>query len=134
MINLLLGIVIQKLLLNLVSCHGFMMKSNPTVILNFRSRLIKNHLSKGFFIIYRGSNQFNFIPNDMVLRINLVDQMKTDYVMVKNDALYAISNTIKTLHIHKHMYMTYKQDFYKIKQKGNRWFVFGIPCSCHERS
>ena len=32
--NLLLSIEIPELLLNLVSCHGFMKKSNSTVILN----------------------------------------------------------------------------------------------------
>ena len=34
--NLLLGIGIPELLLNLVSCHGFMLKSRSTVILNCR--------------------------------------------------------------------------------------------------
>ena len=49
--NLLLSIGIPELLLNLVYCRGFMMKSKSTVILNCRSRLIKNYLSKLFFII-----------------------------------------------------------------------------------
>ena len=79
--------------------------------------MINNYLSKGFFIIDRGSKQLNLIPNDVILRINLVDQLKTDYVMVKNEALSAIANTIKPLHNHKNMHMTYKQDFYKTKQK-----------------
>ena len=34
--NLLLGIGITEMLLNLVSCHGFMMKFNSNVILNRR--------------------------------------------------------------------------------------------------
>ena len=55
-------------------------------------------------------------PNDVRLRINLVDQLKTDYVMVKNIALYAVANTIKQWHIHKNMHMTYKQDLYKTKE------------------
>ena len=49
--NLLLGIGIPELLLDLVSCHGFMKKSNSTVILNCLSLLINNYLSKGLFII-----------------------------------------------------------------------------------
>ena len=81
--NLLHFIGIAELLLNLVSYHGFMMKSNSNVILNFQSCLINNYLSKGLFIIEQGSKQFNLIPNDVILRINLVDQLKTDYVMVK---------------------------------------------------
>ena len=42
--NILLGIVITEMLLNLVSCHGFMKKPNSTVILNCQSRLVKNYL------------------------------------------------------------------------------------------
>ena len=79
--------------------------------------MINNYLSKGFFIINPGSKQLQFIPNDVILIINLVDQLKIDYVMVKNDALSVISNTIKPLHIHKNIHMVYKQDFYKTKQK-----------------
>ena len=94
-----------------------MLKSNSTVILNFRSRLINNYLSKVFTIINWGSKQLKFIPNDVILRINLIDQLKTDYVMVKNGAFFAIANTIKPLHIHENMHMTYKQDFYKTKQR-----------------
>ena len=43
--NLLLGIGITELLLNLISCHGFMMKSNSTVILNCQTHPNKNYLS-----------------------------------------------------------------------------------------
>ena len=80
--NLLLGIGIPELLLNLVSCHGFTKKSNSTVTLNCQSRLIKNYLSKGFFVIKQGSKQLSLIPNDLRLRTNLVDQLETDYFMV----------------------------------------------------
>ena len=116
-LNLLLGVGIPELLLKLLSCNEFMLKSNSTVILNCRSRRINNYLSKGFSIINRGSKQLKLIPNDLILRINIVDQLKTDYFMVKNDTLSAIANTIKPLHIHENMHMTYKQDFYKTKDK-----------------
>ena len=80
--NLLLGIGISEMLLNLVSCHGCMMKYNSTVTLNCLSRLINNYLSKGLFIIEQGSKQLNFITIYLRLKINLVDKLKTDYVMV----------------------------------------------------
>ena len=41
--NLLLGIDIPELLLNLLSCHVFMNKSNSTLIINFRSCMVKNY-------------------------------------------------------------------------------------------
>ena len=49
--NILLGIGITELLLNLVSCHGFMKKQNSTVILNCQNGLINNYSSKVFHII-----------------------------------------------------------------------------------
>ena len=51
--TILLGIGIPDLLLNLVSCRGFMKKPNSTAVLNFRDRLINNYLSKGFPLFNR---------------------------------------------------------------------------------
>ena len=113
--NLLLGIGVPELLLNLVYFHGFMTKSNSTVILNCRSRLINNYLSKGFLFIEHCSKQLSLITNDVSLRINLADQLKTDYVMIKNEAISAVANTIKQLYIHKNIHMTYKKTSIKLK-------------------
>ena len=44
--NILLNVGITELLLNLLSCHGLMKKTDSTVILNFRSRLVNNYLEK----------------------------------------------------------------------------------------
>ena len=56
------------------------------------------------------------MPNDVRLRINLVDQLKIYHVMVKNEALSAVENTTKQFHIHKNMHMTYKKDLYNTKE------------------
>ena len=56
-------------------------------------------------------------PNDVKLRINLIDQLHTDFVMAKNKAIYSVANTIKKLHIQKIMHLIYKQELYKNKQK-----------------
>ena len=77
----------------------------------------KKYLSKVFFVIKQGSKQLNLLPNDVRLIINLINQLDTDYVMVKNKAISAVENTIKQLHIQKDMHMIYKQDFYKNKEK-----------------
>ena len=63
--NILLGIGIPELLLNLVSCHGFTKKPNSTVILNCRSRLANNYLEKGFYIIEKESKLKRVLPNDV---------------------------------------------------------------------
>ena len=115
--NILLGIGITELLLDLVSFYGFMKKPNSTVILNLRSLLINNYLAKGFYIFENESKHLIVLPNDVKLRINLINQMDTDFIMAKNKAIYAVANTIKKLHIQKNMHLIYKQDFYKDKQK-----------------
>ena len=116
--NISLGIGITSLLLNLVSCHGSMKKKDSTVILNFRTCLINNYLSKEFLIIEQGTNQLIFLPNDVIFQINLNNHLNTYYVMVKNKVIFAVANTIKQLHIHKNMHIIYNQDFYKTKEKN----------------
>ena len=93
--NILLGIFIPELLLNLVSCHGFMKKPNSTMILNYLSCLINIYLAKGFYIIENGSKQLVKLPNDVKLIINLIDQMGTYFFIAKNKAISSVANTIK---------------------------------------
>ena len=81
--NIIIGIGIPELLLNLVSCHGLTKKPDSTVILNLRSCLEINYLEKGFFIIENDSKQKNMLPNDVKLKINVIDQLDTDFVLAK---------------------------------------------------
>ena len=92
-----------------------MKKQNSTMILNFRTDLINDDLSKGLYIIERGTKQLIFLPNDLRLIINLNNQLVKDHVMAKNKAISAEANTIKQLYIQKYMHMIYKQYFYKNK-------------------
>ena len=73
--NILIGIGIPELLLNLSSCHGFTEKSNSIVILNWRYCLLNNYLAKGLFIIKKESKHLNILPNDMKLSIHAIDQI-----------------------------------------------------------
>ena len=87
------------MLLNLVSCHGFMEKPNAIFILNCPSSLVNKYLAKGFFIIEKYSKQLIILPNDVKLIIHAIDQLETYFVMAKNTAIYSVANTIKKLHI-----------------------------------
>ena len=93
------------------------MECQYRVILNCQTCLINNYLSKVFSIIEQNTNQLILLPNDAKSRINLTDQLDTDYVMVKNKEIYAAANTSKQWHIKKNMHMTYKQDLYNNKEK-----------------
>ena len=78
---------------------------------------MNNYLAKGFYIVEKDSDQKNMLPNDVKLRINVIDQLDTDFFMAKNKAISSVANTIKKLHIQKNMHLFYKQDVYKDKQK-----------------
>ena len=60
-----------------------MKKPNSTVILNCRSFLIKNYLEKVFYIIENDSNKLSLLPNDVKLRINMINQMDADFFVKK---------------------------------------------------
>ena len=49
--NILLGVGITEVLMNLVSYHGFIEKPNSTVILNCQYRLLNKYLAKGFLLL-----------------------------------------------------------------------------------
>ena len=98
--NILLGIGIPELLLNLVSCNTFTKKK-----INCDIKLPKlsewNYLTKRFSIIEQDKKLFILLPNYMKLWINLINKLDTDYVIVKNKAISDVSNIIKQFHIQK---------------------------------
>ena len=77
-----------------------------------------------FYSIEQGTKQLSLIPNDVRLRINLNNQLDTDYLMVKNKAISAVANTIKQLHTQKDMHMIHKKDLYKNKENEIDDFFF----------
>ena len=65
---------------------------------------MNNYLAKGFYIIEKELKK-SMLPNDVKLRIDLIDQMDTDFIMAKNKAISSVANTIKKLHIQKNMHL-----------------------------
>ena len=114
--NILLGIVIPEVLLNLVYCHGSMQKLNSTVILNFRSCLVNKYLEKGFFIIASKYKQISSIPNDVKLIVHAINQLETYSVMAKNAEISSVANTINKFHIQSNLHLIYKQNLYHVNQ------------------
>ena len=95
MFNILFGIGIPELVLNLVSYHGFMKKPDSTVIINCLYFLVNNYLSKKIYIIERNSKQLSMLPNYLKLGINFIDKLDTDFFMKKNKGTCSVANTIK---------------------------------------
>ena len=56
------------------------------------------------------------LPNDVKLRVHVIEQLETDFVMAKNTAIYSVPNTIEKLHIQSDLHLIYKQKFCHDKQ------------------
>ena len=44
---------------------------------------MKNYLAKGLFMIENDSKHLSSLPNDVKIRIHMIDQLETDFVMAK---------------------------------------------------
>ena len=60
-----LGIGIPDLLMNLMSCHGFLKNINSVVILKFPKRMLEYYFSKGFTILECNDNNLAKLPNEV---------------------------------------------------------------------
>ena len=93
-----------------------MKKPNSTVILNFRSHRVNNYLEKSFYIIENYSKQLSMPPNDVKLRIYVIDQLETYFSWQKNSN-FLCSKHHQKLYIQTNMHLLYQKYFYKDKQK-----------------
>ena len=59
-----LGIGIPYLLMNLMSCHGFLRDIDYVVILKFPKRMLEYYFSKGFTILECNVNNLEKLPNE----------------------------------------------------------------------
>ena len=115
--NILLGIDITVVIINLVSCYGFMEEPNSTVILNFQSCLVNYYLEKCFVIIKHNSKQLHSVPNDVKLRIHAINQQKTDFGMAKTTETYSLAITVNKLCTQSDLHLVYKKKLYHDKEK-----------------
>ena len=67
--DIILGIGIPDLLMNLISCYGFLRKINYVVILKYPKRILKYYFSKLFAILECNYYNLEKLPNDVKQRI-----------------------------------------------------------------
>ena len=83
-------------------------RKNSTVVLVFRSRLVNYYLAKGFVILEQKYKHLISVPNNLKLRIYVIDKHKTDYVMACYTAISSVANTLNKLHIRSNLHTTNK--------------------------
>ena len=111
-----LDIDILEVLMNLISCHGFMKNKNSTVVLVCLYQLVNYHLLKGFVIIEYNSKHLISVPNEVKQRIHAIDKQKTDHVLVCHTEISSLANTLNILHAQSNFHTGYKQNLYNDKR------------------
>ena len=90
---------IPSMLMNIISCHGFMRNTNSTDISVCRYLLVSYYLEKGLVIREYNSKNLISVPNDVKQIIHAIDKQKTDYVMACYISTSSVANTLNKLHI-----------------------------------
>ena len=97
------GIGIPKLLMNIMSCHGFTKDNNTTVILTCRSKLVSYHLSKEFLIPENNSDALIDVPKRVNQQISAEDLHPNYDVMACNRAIPFAANNLKDIHLSSYL-------------------------------
>ena len=83
-LNIILGIVITDLLMNLIYCRGFLKNINYVVILKFPKRMLEYYFSKGFGLLGCNFNNLAKLPTEVKQIIHVEETDNSDYVMTKS--------------------------------------------------
>ena len=114
--DIILGIGIPYLLMNLMYCHGFLKSINSVVILKCPKRMLEYYFSKGFTILECNDNNFAKHPNKVKQRIHAEETKNSDKVMTCINTITSTSNTLKNLLVNKKIHSSYIQKEFNDKK------------------
>ena len=115
--DIILGIGIPDLLMNLISCHIFLKNINYVVILRFPKRIFEYYLSKVFTILECNENNLAKLPNYVKDRIHAEEKYHSDKFMTCINRIPSTSNTLNNLVVNKRFHSSYIQtEFNDIKK------------------
>ena len=92
-----LGFVIPDLLLNLLSCQGFLKNNGSVVILKCPHRMFEYYFNKGFIIFIYDENNLKRLPSEVKYRVGAEITVNSDKIMICSTTITSISNTLKNL-------------------------------------
>ena len=96
-----LGIGIPDLLMNLISCHGFLKNKDSVVILKYPKRILEYYFSKVFTLFECNTNNLAKLPKEVKNIIHAEDTENSDKFMTCTTKILSTTNTLKNLAINK---------------------------------
>ena len=113
-----LGFGIPDLLLNLLSCQGFLKNNESVVILKCPHRMFEYYFNKGFIIFNCDENNLKRLPSQVKDRVGAEVAVNSDLVMICYTTIPSTSNTLKNLLVNSNHHSSYKnREFNDKKEK-----------------
>ena len=106
------GLGISDILMNIMSCHGFLKSSILTVTLTYCSDQVSYDLSKGFFIVKIEEDGVNNIPMSVKIKTHADNVHQENSILTWKAAISSIINRLKNIIIKRYVYDTYVSNFY----------------------
>ena len=109
------GIGIPEIVLNIVSCYGFVHYKNSTLILTCRSKLVLYHLSKGFLIFEQAYQALKNVTLRVQNRINDINMFDCDYIVSCSTAITSVLNTLNNIYLGGPIWDEFTSEYYNDK-------------------
>ena len=119
----LFGIGIPYILLNMLSCHGFLNNNESIVILKCPNRMSEYYFNKGLIESTCDEDNLNILPLSAKQRVGAQVKVNSDKVMICKTTIISTSNTLKNLVISSYYHSSYSTEkFNSEKEEISRLF------------
>ena len=110
--NNLFGIGIPDIVMNIVSCHGFINNNDSIVILEYPNRMSQYYFNKGFTEIICDEERLKKLPDLVQKRVGAELSENTDLVMQCSTTITSTSTTLKNLYVGTEYHESYSINIY----------------------
>ena len=102
-----MGLVITDLLLNLLSCQGFLRNNESVVILKCPNRIFEYYLNKVFIIFNCDENNLKILPSEVKDRVGAEVTVNSDKLTIYPTTITSTSNKLKNLLVNSNSHSSY---------------------------
>ena len=95
------------MLINLLSCHGFLRNNYSVIILKFTNRTFVYYFNKGFIIFDYDKNNLERLPSEVKDRVGAEVTDNSEKVMIFSTTIPSTSNTLKNLLVNASSHYSY---------------------------
>ena len=106
------GICIHELLMNIISCNGFLNGVNSAGILSCRTKSFSYDISIGSIIHENNSSTLNNLHQRVKQRINSEHIYKNDFAITRSIAIHYGDNTLKSITMCSGLYTYFSSTYY----------------------